>query len=108
MAELIYQQGAERNLGVKMSENTAAGTVVTGEGIAFFQRNAALRGLAIEIVTGMKLSNRGSGLDACKAQGLLPEGRITKAKGLRDAVKNMKALYPSWEVSKSIQTALDK
>ena len=91
-----------------MSENKATGTVLTGEGIAFFQRNAALRGLAIEIVTGMKLSNRGSGLDACRAQGLLPEGRTTKGAGLRTAVKSMKALYPTWEVSKSIQTALDK
>lgn len=91
-----------------MLENTAAGTVVTGEGIAFFQRGAALRGLAIEIYTGMKLSNNGSGLDACRAQGLLPMGRTTKPAGLRNAVKNMKTLYPTWEVSKSIQMALDK
>ena len=92
-----------------MSENTSAGTVLTGDGIAFFQRNAALRGLAIEIYTGMKLSNRGSGLDAVKAQGLLdPEMRTTKKAGLRNAVKNMKTLYPTWEVSKSIQMALDK
>ena len=91
-----------------MSENTAAGTVVTGEGIAFFQRNAALRGLAIEIVTGMVLSRNGSGLDACRIQGLLPEGRTTKPAGLRKAVKEMKRLYPTWKVSGSLQTALDK
>jgi hypothetical protein len=91
-----------------MSENTTAGTVLTGEGIVYFHRNAALRGLAIEIVTGMKLSRHGSGLDACRAQGLLPAGRTTKGAGLRNAVKNMKTLYPTWEVSKSLQTALDK
>lgn len=91
-----------------MSENTAAGTVVTGEGVAFFQKNAALRGLAIEIVTGMKLSRNGSGLDACRAQGLLPAGRTTKPAGLRNAVKAMQKAYPTWEVSPSIQKALDK
>lgn len=92
-----------------MSENTAgAGVTLTGEGIVFFQQGAALRGLAIEIVTGMKLSRNGSGLDACRAQGLLPAGRTTKPAGLRAAVKQMKANYPSWEVSPSIQRALDK
>ena len=91
-----------------MSENTAAGTTLTGEGIVFFQKNAALRGLAIEVYTGMKLSRNGSGLDACRAQGLLPAGRTTKPAGLRNAVKAMKAAYPTWEVSKSIQMALDK
>jgi hypothetical protein len=91
-----------------MSENTAAGTVLTGEGITFFQRNAALRGLAIEIVTGMVLSRGGSGLDACRIQGLLPAGRTTKGAGLRNAVKRMQVLYPAWEVSRSLQIALDK
>jgi hypothetical protein len=89
-----------------MSENTASGTVLTGEGIVFFQRNAALRGLAIEIVTGMKLSRNGSGLDACRAQGLI-EGRTTKKAGMKKAVAKMKELYPSWTVSASIQRALD-
>jgi hypothetical protein len=91
-----------------MSENTATGTVLTGEGITFFQRNAALRGLAIEIVTGMVLSRGGSGLDACRIQGLLPAGRTTKGAGLRNAVKRMQVLYPAWEVSRSLQIALDK
>lgn len=91
-----------------MTENNASGTVLTGEGIAFFQKNAALRGLAVEVYTGMKLSSRGSGLDACRAQGLLPAGRTTKPAGLRNAVKEMQRLYPTWEVSKSIQMALDK
>jgi hypothetical protein len=91
-----------------MSEATASGVTLTGEGVHFFQRGAALRGLAIEIYTGMKLSNNGSGLDACRAQHLLPEGRTTKKAGLRNAVKEMKRLYPTWEVSRSIQMALDK
>lgn len=91
-----------------MSEATTAGTTLTGEGIVFFQQGAALRGLAIEVYTGMKLSNRGSGLDACRIQGLLPEGRTTKRAGLRKAVAKMQELYPTWEVSKSIQMALDK
>lgn len=91
-----------------MSEATASGVTLTGEGVHFFQRGAALRGLAIEIVTGMKLSNRGSGLDACRAQGLLPAGRTTKGAGMRKAVEKMQELYPTWEVSPSIQKALDK
>lgn len=91
-----------------MSENTSAGiSLTTPDAIAFFQRSAALRGLAIEIVTGMTLSSRGSGLDACRAQGLL-EGRTTRPAGLRKAVKKMKELHPTWEVSGSIQKALDK
>jgi hypothetical protein len=83
-------------------------TLDTKEAIEFFQRGAAIRGLSIEIVTGMVLSRNGSGLDACRAQGLLPAGRTTKAAGLRNAVKNMKKLYPSWQVTPSIQKALDK
>lgn len=91
-----------------MSENTAAGTTLTGAAIPFFQQNAALRGLAIEIVTGMKLSRGGSGMDACRIQGLLPAGRTTKAKALRMAVAKMQELHPDWKVSPSIQKALDK
>lgn len=88
---------------------TEGGVTLTGEGIHFFHRNAAIRGLAIEVYTGMTLSSNGSGLDACRAQGLLdPTKRTTRKAGLRAAVKNMKILYPTWEVSKSIQMALDK
>lgn len=95
-----------------MSENpikvTDAGVTLTGDGIIFFQRSAALRGLAVEIVTGMTLSRNGSGLDACRAQGLLEPGkRTTRKAGLRNAVKAMQLLYPTWEVSPSIRKALD-
>jgi hypothetical protein len=91
-----------------MIKSTEAGTTITGDSIKFFQRSAALRGLALEIVTGMKLSRGGSGMDACKIQGLLPEGRTTKAKAMRVAVAKMQEIYPDWEVSPSIQKALDK
>jgi hypothetical protein len=79
------------------------------EEITFYYRNASLRGLAVEVYTGMVLSNRGSGLDACRLHGLLdPTKRTTKKAGLRNAVKAMKLLYPDWTVSKTIQMALDK
>lgn len=99
---------SENTSGVSGITVTKGGTTITGDGIAFFQRSAAIRGLAMEVYTGMKLSNNGSGLDAVRAQGLLPEGRTTKKAGLREATKNMKKLYPSWEVSRTIQMALDK
>jgi hypothetical protein len=84
-------------------------SVITGkENIQRFNRSRSLSGLAIEIVTGMVLSSRGSGLQACQIHGLLPEGRTTKKAGLKKAVKAMKELYPDWEVPKSVQTALDK
>lgn len=86
-------------------------SVISGkEDVIRFTRTNALRGLAIEIVldNGMALSSRGSGLQACRIQGILPEGRTTKKAGLRAAVKNMKNLYPDFEVPASVQKALDK
>lgn len=84
-------------------------TVIAGrENVIKFTRMNALRGLALEINTGMTLSSRGSGLDACRIQGLLPEGRTTRKAGLRKAVKRMRELYPDFEVPGSVATALNK
>lgn len=71
-------------------------------------RGQAIVGLALEINTGMVLSHRGSGLDACRIQGVLPEGRTTRKAGLRNAVKNMKKLYPDWQTPASVTKALEK
>lgn len=84
-------------------------TMITGKAnVVRFTQSAAISALALEVYTGMKFSNRGSGLDACKIQGLLPEGRTTKKAGLRAAVKKMQELYPDWEVPGTVQKALDK
>jgi len=89
-----------------MTQNTNAGVTLTGAGIEFFQKNAALRGLSIEVATGMKLSRGGSGIQACQAQGLLPAGRTTKNAALRKAVAKMQELYPDFEVKGSLAKAL--
>ncbi len=83
-------------------------TIIEGKAnVIRFTQSAALSALAIEIKTGMTFSSRGSGLQACQIQGLLPEGRTTRKAGLKKAVKEMKRLYPDWEVSNSVQAALD-
>lgn len=74
--------------------------------VLYGHRVAAILGLALEVNTGMVLSNRGSGLDACRAQGLLEAGRTTRTGGLRKAVKAMKKAYPFWEPSDSVKLAL--
>lgn len=74
----------------------------------YISRFAAIQGLALEINTGLKLSNRGSGLDACRIQGLLEPGRTTRTGGLRKAVKEMKRLYPGvYETPTSVKKALE-
>lgn len=83
-------------------------SIVGRENVIAFTRANALRGLALEINTGMVLSSRGSGLDACRIQGLLPEGRTTRKAGLRKAVKRMRELYPTWETPESVAKALNK
>lgn len=72
----------------------------------YITRYAAIQGLALEINTGLKLSNRGSGLDACRIQGLLEPGRTTRTGGLRKAVKAMKAMYPNYVTPDSVKLAL--
>lgn len=74
-------------------------------GVQFFSRNMAVRGLATEIVTGMKMS-RISALEGCRNHGLIPEGRTTKKKALRIAVENMKYYYPEWTPGERIEKAL--
>jgi hypothetical protein len=72
-----------------------------------FTQSAALSALALEVKTGMTFSSRGSGLQACQIQGLLPMGRTTRKAGLKKAVKEMKRLYPDWEVPNTVQSALN-
>lgn len=82
-------------------------TVIAGKAnVIRFTQLAALTALAMEVKTGMRISSRGSALQACQIQGLL-EGRTTKNAGLKKAVKKMKELYPDWEVPNTVQQALD-
>lgn len=81
--------------------------VVTGSGIAAFQSSRIISGIALEVKTGMKVSNRGNILDAARTDGLIPAGRMTKKKALQIAVANMKDRYPTWEVKPTVQAALD-
>lgn len=73
----------------------------------YITRFAAVQGLALEVNTGMVLSSRGSGLDACRIQGILPAGRTTRKGGLRKADKFMKDTYPGvYETPVSVKRAL--
>ena len=83
-------------------------TVIAGKAnVVRFTQVAALTALAMEVkMPGMRVSSRGSALQACQIQGLL-DGRTTKNAGLKKAVKKMKELYPDWEVPSTVQAALD-
>ena len=65
--------------------------------------------LSLEIVTGMKISHRGSALDAARIQGVIPKGkRTTKHAALVATVEEIKKLTPDYEPSRSIKLALLK
>lgn len=85
-----------------------SGIIVGRANVIRYTQNAAITALALEINTGLQISSRGSGLDACRIQGLLEAGRTTRKAGLKRAVKKMKELYPDWTPADSIQKALGK
>lgn len=65
--------------------------------------------LSLEIVTGMKISSRGSALDAARIQGVIPKGkRTTKHAALVATIDAIKELVPDYEPSASIKRALAK
>lgn len=81
--------------------------ILAGKGIEAFKILQVIHGLSIEIVTGMKLSNRGSALDYARKYGII-EGRTTKKAALKAAIAAMKKLDPQYEPKASVQKALDK
>lgn len=84
-------------------------TMITGaENIRKFTVLQVVHALALEVGTGMKISRHGSALQAAKLQRVVPETCRSKKTALKLAVDYMKELYPTWEVSPSIQKALDK
>lgn len=80
---------------------------LTGKGIEAFKVLQVIHGLSIEIVTGMKLSNRGSALDRARAYGII-EGRTTKKAALKAAIAAMRQIDPQYEPKASVKKALDK
>lgn len=89
-----------------MTEN--GGTIIEGpENIRKFTVLQVIHALSLEIVTGMKISSRGSALDAARIQGIIT-GRKTRKQALEAAVAAMKELEPEYVPSKSVARALAK
>lgn len=86
-----------------------SGVMLTKEngGVQFFQHNRIVHGLGLEVNTGMKVSRGVSMVKVAQANGMIGETTRAKKKALKEAVKFMKENYPTWEVSPSIQKALD-
>lgn len=66
--------------------------------------------LALEInLPGMKISSRGSALDAARIQGVIPKGkRTTRAAALKATVAAIKEVWPAYEPNKSVARAMSK
>jgi hypothetical protein len=67
-----------------------------------------IHALALEINTGLKLSARGSALQAAKIQRLVPETCRSKKKALEICIAEMKKKDPDYEPSPSVKRALQK
>jgi hypothetical protein len=65
--------------------------------------------LSLEIVTGLKLSNRGTALDAARIQGVIPEGqRTTRKAALEATVTEIEKLWPDYTPTSSVARALGR
>ncbi len=82
------------------------GMTITGEHIPLFRAMQVMHGLALEINSGLKLSNRGSVM--LIARGMCGSAKRTKKGVLADYVKWFRASNPAWEPSGSVAKALSK
>jgi hypothetical protein len=82
--------------------------IITGEdNIKFFTGIQVASALALEMTTGLKISNRGSAIDAAKIQGFIPrDKRTTRKKALEAVVAELKRRRPDYEPSTSVKRAL--
>lgn len=83
----------------------SAGTTITGESIAHFHVMQVISALAMEVSTGMKLSNRGSVLTVAKNLGLTT--KRTKKGALKDAVAWAEENIPNYEAPARVKKALE-
>lgn len=81
-------------------------TVITGEGIAKFRITQVMHGLALEINTGMRLSNRGSVMNV--ARDMCGSAKRTKKGVLADYIAWVEREHPDITVSDTIRQALRK
>jgi len=90
-----------------MSEQDENRTVVlTGAGVHMFRYLQLIHGLALEINSGMKLSSRGSVMNAAKE--VCGSPKRTKRGVLADMVKFMRTQDPSYTPSDRVAKALAK
>lgn len=67
-----------------------------------------IHGATLEINTGMQMSRHGNCVKAARIQGLIPKtGRYTKKQVLQIAVDVARQGIPGYEVSPTVQKALD-
>ena len=82
--------------------------LTSAEQVKAFHVLAVTHALALEINTGMKLSNRGSALDAARIQGIIPMGKRTSRKAaLKAAIEVMKTIDPAYEPKPMVAKALN-
>lgn len=85
---------------------TDAGTAITGDSIDLYRFLATVRGLALEVSTGMRVSSKSNLIKV--ASSYTGEAYRTRKQALRGMVEAAKRAIPDYEVSVSVQRALDK
>lgn len=94
-----------------MSNEPKEPIVIEGkDNIRLFTLLQVASALALEINSpGMRISSRGSALDAARIQGVIPRGkRYTKKQALEIAVELIKTADPGYEPKSTIARALAK
>lgn len=92
-----------------MSEESKPVVIEGKENIRRFTLLQVAHALSLEIVTGLRVSSRGSALDAARIQGIIPKGkRVTKHNALLATIDAIKEITPDYEPSRNIKLALLK
>lgn len=85
-----------------MSENTEAGTVLTGSAIDFFFKRRIITAFEIE-ARGMKMNRGPSALQQVKMLGLVPDTCRSKKVALKAIVAHVKELMPTYEPTENVK-----
>ena len=83
-----------------------SGTSITGKSIDLYRFLAAIRGLALEVNTGMKVSSRANLIRV--AEGYTGETYRTRKQALRGLVEAAGRAIPDYTVPVSVERALAK
>lgn len=96
----------------KIEQGADGSVIATGpDATRFFTIVSLASALALEInsPTGMKISRRGSALDAAKIQGIIPKDKRGNYKvALTKTIEAIKEMRPTYTPNPSVKRAMDK